>query len=1303
MKKQLRSLPGILSTAMALFALTLIAQNSPAQQVLEGHTDALRFVAYSPDGQTIASGGRDGTIRIWNADTGAHLQTLEGHTGAVMSAEYSPDGQTLASGGGPFDGTIRTWNVNTGENLQTIQLNVDSIWSVAYSPDGQTIASGGIDIPSLLETSLYIWDANTGEQIWSLPGHSGWIWDAAYSPDGQTIASASFDTTVHIWDPNTGEFIRSLQGHTDSVLSVAYSPDGQTLASSDIEGVIRIWDPNTGENIRTIKAITGPIPLTSIWGLAYSPDGQKIASGGNNNMIQVWDANTGEQIRVLQGHTDAVLSVAYSPDGQKIASASGDSTIRIWDISRPTATVSGPSGAQTGAFNVTIAFNSAVTGFTLSDIVVTNGSAANLAGSGAAYTATIEPTRDNRVTVSIPAGAVQNKNGKPNTASNTYETTINRHVLKGHEYSILSVAYSPGGQAIASSDGGGTIRIWDAKTGAHLRTLQGHTGPVESVAYSPDGLTIASASHDNTILTWDAKTGEHLRTLQGHTSWVHYAAYSPDGHTIASASTESMRIWDAKTGAHLRTLHGHTNWVYSVAYSPDSQTIASASADKTIRIWNPNTGAQIRTLQGHTSLVYSVAYSPDGQTIASASADKTIRIWNPNTGAQIRTLQGHTGPVESAAYSPDGQTIASASADKTIRIWDAKTGAQMRTLQGHTGPVESAAYSPDGQTIASGGVDRAIRIWAVSFRLTPTVSGPSGTQTGAFDVTIKFSSAVTGFESSDIAVTNGSATNLAGSGAAYTATIEPTSDGNVTVSIPAGAAQDASGKTNEASNTYEAAYDSGPPTVAVTGPEGPVTDTPIEAAVEFSEDVTGFDADDVSIEGGTAASVSGSGKAYTVSVDLDDGFEGALTISIAAGAAQDASGNKSSASNTYSVQVALSTSFTVELRKGLNMLHVPVNDPRLKRLSDLYAVLGGSQDVQFLVAYSSESNLFIAYADGLAGYDLPLSDETAVLASMKSATSVTFTGGLLKREVPLRAGINMVGVTRAGAVETIGGLAALSTVPLNVIALKVDKFGNALFQLATASTDAAKGGEGYIVFAEAETVLTFDGGAWKNEPSSAAAPVNAAAYDPSSTPLLVAEGSIAREDNLTPLNGLEVSITNLQTGQTASDLAGRSSVSGRFSLPLLALTGDSYAVGDAFDLRVSDSSGAFGGVRTVCIVLDKETASSGRIDIGQLLATAIPTESSLLPNYPNPFNPETWIPFDLSEASRVKLTIYNAAGQTVRVLELGELPAGAYRSRAKAAHWDGRNALGEPAASGIYFVRIEAGSFLALRRMVVLK
>ena len=462
MINQLRSLPRILSTFAALFALTLIAQSSPAQQVLKGHSIWVYTVAYSPNGQTIVSGSADETIWIWDANTGEHLQTLQGHADSVLSVAFSPDGQTIASASA--DNTIRLWDAN----MRTLQGHTGPVSSVAYSPDGQTIASASYD------HTVRIWDANTGAHLRTLKGHTNRIMSVAYSPDGQTIASAGEDSMIRLWDASTGAHLRTLQGHAGSIWSVAYSPDGQTIASGGglIYGTIRIWDANTGAHLQTLQGHAG-----SIWSVAYSPDGQTIASGGGDHTIRIWNAATGAHLQTFQGHTDQVWSVAYSPDGQKIVSGSNDNTIRIWDFILPNVIVSGPIGSQTGAFDVTIAFDFAVTGFELSDIVVTNGSATNLAGSGAAYTAAIEPTNDGKLTVSIPAGAAQDKNGKGNDASNTYETTINRHVLKGYEHIAISVAYSPDGQAIVSG-GGYMVRVWNAKTGTHLRTLQGHTDMV---------------------------------------------------------------------------------------------------------------------------------------------------------------------------------------------------------------------------------------------------------------------------------------------------------------------------------------------------------------------------------------------------------------------------------------------------------------------------------------------------------------------------------------------------------------------------------------------------------------------------------------------------------------------------------------------------------------------------------------------------------------------------------------------------------------------------------------------------------
>ncbi len=261
---------------------------------------------------------------------------------------------------------------------------------------------------------------------------------------------------------------------------------------------------------------------------------------------------------------------------------------------------------------------------------------------------------------------------------------------------------------------------WNAKIGSRLRTLAaGHMGEVYSVAYSPDGLTIASGSGDGTIRIWNAQTGALLRTLTGHTdrfpiaflikthTSIYSVAYSPYGRTIARGNGDgTIRIWNAQTETLLRTLTGHTDRVCSVAYSPDGRTIASGSEDRTVRIWNAETGKLLRTLRGHTEWVSSVAYSPDGLTIASVSGGGTIRIWNAETGKLLRTLRGHSGGIYSVAYSPDGQTIACSGAvlsdDLSIRvpvisacevqIWNAETGELLRKLINYKGRVNSVAF-----------------------------------------------------------------------------------------------------------------------------------------------------------------------------------------------------------------------------------------------------------------------------------------------------------------------------------------------------------------------------------------------------------------------------------------------------------------------------------------------------------------------------------------------------------------------------------------------------------------------------------
>ncbi len=287
--------------------------------------------------------------------------------------------------------------------------------------------------------------------------------------------------------------------------------------------------------------------------------------------------------------------------------------------------------------------------------------------------------------------------------------------LKGHTWTVNSVAISSDGSTIVSGSDDKTIKIWDLATGTEKRTLTGHIQWVHCIAISPDGSTIVSGSYDNTIKIWDLATGTEKRTLTGHTLWVDSVAISPDGSTMVSGSRDNtIKVWDLATGTEKRTLSGHTDTVLSVAISPDGSTIVSGSRDKTIKIWDLATLREKRTLSGHTSVVNSVAISPDGSTMVSGGDDKTIKVWDLATLREKRTLTGHTDTVLSVAISPDGSTIISGSGDKTIKVWDLATLKEKRTLTGHTNAVKSVAISADGSTIVSGSWDKTIKVWQVT-------------------------------------------------------------------------------------------------------------------------------------------------------------------------------------------------------------------------------------------------------------------------------------------------------------------------------------------------------------------------------------------------------------------------------------------------------------------------------------------------------------------------------------------------------------------------------------------------------------
>lgn len=578
---------------------------------LEGHTDWVWNVAFSPKDDLIATVSLDNTIRLWKSD-GSLVNELTGHGDNVHDVAFSSDGQMIVSAGD--DGTVKLWT-SAGDLSETLKTDSPYVFSVAISPDGQTIASAGSG------GTIQLWRRN-GSLIKTLPGHQAAVRAVDISPDGKTIASASEEGTLKMWTIN-GTLQKSIPAHTDAIFSVAFSPDSQTIATASSDHKVSLWRLD-GTLRRSYSE-----HQNAVYNVAFSPNGKMIASVGSDRTVQVWRPD-GLTLATFLGHQEEVWGVAFSPNNKFLATAGGDRTVRFWQLDN---TLSRTLREHT----------SEVWGVAFSPDGKTIASA----------------SRDQTVKLWNSEGIYQKSLGEPGTSHNKEVRTVafspdNRKIATAswdktaklwsrsgsliatldHADLVNGVAFSPDSQAIATASSDHTVKLWSSE-GEFLKLLEENSQPMYSVAFSPDGQRIATASYDGKAKIW-TRQGKLITELIGHTKTINEIVFSPNGEIATASWDKTVRLW-SKDGKLLNILEGHTDAVSGVAFSPDGEQIATASWDKTIKLWRKD-GSLLRTFTNHSDRVTSVAFSPDSDSLASASKDKTVILWDLKQILQLDPL-----------------------------------------------------------------------------------------------------------------------------------------------------------------------------------------------------------------------------------------------------------------------------------------------------------------------------------------------------------------------------------------------------------------------------------------------------------------------------------------------------------------------------------------------------------------------------------------------------------------------------------------------------------------------------------------